>query len=350
MATGTQDYYDILGVPKSASGEEIKRAYRKLAIKWHPDRNKGCKEAEERFKQINEAYEVLSDPSKRAKYDKYGEHWKEADAYEAAGIDPNAAYRWSTGPAGAYQTFAYGNKTDFAGFEGIEDLFGSFFGGMRSSRRHTAPQRGEDVAGELHLTLAEAFHGCKRSVQLRLPSRCSACRGAGHRDGRLCNNCQGQGETLTTKRLDVTVPAGVHEGSKIRLRGQGTAGSAGGPSGDLLISIHLESHPVFRIVGTNVELDLPVAPWELALGGQVDVPTLTGSARVKIPAGSPNGRVIRLRGMGWPAGKGKKGNMLVRLVASVPGPINARQRQAYETMRDAFPKGVREEWQKRARL
>jgi molecular chaperone DnaJ len=352
MATtpNTGDYYDILGVPRTASTEDIKRAYRKLAIKWHPDRNKGSKEAEDRFKQVNEAHEVLSDPSTRAKYDQYGARWKQAEAYEAAGIHPNAAYRWCTEPGRSYQTYEYGNGRNFAGFEGIDDLFGGFFGGMRSSSRRTSPRRGEDVGGELHLTLAEALHGCKRTVQLRLPGACAACGGAGHHNGRLCSSCEGQGEILITKQLEVTVPAGVREGSTIRLRGQGTAGGAGGVSGDLLISVHLKPHPVFRVVGGDVELDLPVAPWELALGAEVDVPTLTGSARVKIPAGSPNGRVIRLRGIGWPASKGGRGNLLVRLIASVPNPSNDCQRQAYRAMRDAFPRSVRQDWWQRAHL
>lgn len=348
--TTTKDYYDVLGVTRKANAEEIKRAYRKLASKWHPDRNKGSKESEERFKKINEAYEVLSDPASRAKYDKYGERWKEADAYEAAGIDPNAAYRWSAEPGVSYQSHPYASPGDFEGFESVEDLFGSFFGGVRGSKQRPQPQRGEDVAGELHLTLAEALHGCKRTVQLQLPSSCATCSGAGHANGRICTACRGQGETLMTKQLEVNVPAGVREGSKIRLRGQGTAGSAGGAAGDLLISVRLSRHPVFRVVGKDVELDLPVAPWELALGAQVDVPTLTGSARVTIPAGSPNGRVIRLRGMGWPAGRGSRGNMLVRLVASVPSPTNDRQREAYGKMREASPRSVREEWEKRAKL
>ena len=325
MAVMTQDYYEVLGVPRSASPEEIKRAYRQRAKKWHPDRNKGSDTAEEEFKRICEANDVLRDPAKRAKYDKYGEHWKQAEAYEAAGIDPDAGERWSSESGNGYRVYV-----DRGGFDdthcvgGLDDIFGDLFGHSGRQRTPAGAIQGEDVVGELHLTLGEAFRGCTKSIQLQVPKSCSSCGGAGHSHGQLCRTCAGHGECLTRRQLDVMVPPGVRLGSKIRLGGQGTSGHAGGRSGDLLITVQLHPHPVFRIAGHDVELDLPVAPWELALGATVDVPTLEGSASMQIPTGTPNGRVVRLRGLGWPKRDGNRGNMLVRLVAAVPSPENEK--------------------------
>ncbi len=352
MPTMATDYYEVLGVPKTATADEIKRAYRKLAIKWHPDRNKS-EEAAERFTQINEAYEVLSDPKKRAKYDKYGEHWKQADAYEAAGVDPNAGVRWGAGPEGGYRVHVGrggpGAAGGFGGFHDFEDLFGDMFGGFgHAAARPQRPRRGEDIAGELFLTLGEALRGCQKSVQVQVPAPCPACggTGAGNAGREVCRNCGGQGQVIRRKQIDVKVPAGVREGSRIRLSGQGTPGPAG--SGDLYISVRLHPHPVFRVIGDNVELDLPVAPWELALGATIDVPTVTGKASVKVPTNSPNGRVIRLRGLGWPKVKGARGHMLVRLVAAVPPANTDAQREAYRSLADSFGRSVRADWEKRA--
>lgn len=359
MPVTVTDYYDILGVSRTASADEIKRAYRRLALKWHPDRNKDDPEAEQRFKRLNEAYEVLRDPATRAKYDKYGEHWRQADAYEAAGIDPNAGVHWSTSPGGSQRVYVRRGRSDPAGatgfedlegFSDFEDLFGGMFGGYGRRSKYARPQRGQDVAGELHLTLKEALHGCKKTVQLQVPEPCATCHGAGHAGGQVCRTCGGSGEVLERKQFEVAVPPGVRPGSKIRLGGQGLRGSAGGTHGDLLITLQFQPHPVFRVVGDDVELDLPVAPWELALGARVDVPTLDGTATVQVPAGSSNGRVIRLRGLGWPRKDGSKGNMLVRLVTAVPAVKNERQKRAYRELASAFGESVRREWEKRAKL
>ncbi len=353
MAANVLDYYEVLGVSRSASTDEIKRAYRKLAKKWHPDRNKGSKEAEEKFKAIGEAYEVLTDPDKRAKYDKYGENWRQAEAYEAAGVDPNAGVRWSSGPGGAYRVHFGGGPEDFGGFGDIGSIFEEFFGGGGSRKRQARrPQRkrGQDIGGEIQLTLREALHGCTKTVQVQTTEPCATCNGSGHQQGQICRMCNGTGEVLQRKVIDVKVPAGVRNGSTIRLSGQGTAGKQGGSSGDLLITVRFLPHPIFRTDGDDVELDLPVAPWELALGAKVDVPTLTGTVTVTIPENSRNGRVIRLRGLGWPKKDGSKGNLLVRLMAAVPPAKNKQQRDAYEKLSEAFDKSVRAEWQKGATL
>lgn len=346
MSTSVADYYEILGVPRTASAEEIKRAYRRLAKKWHPDRNRDNPEAEERFKKVSEAHDVLRDKDKRAKYDKYGDDWKQADAYEAAGIDPDAGVRWSTGPGGGYRVHV--NRGGFDRVGGIDDILGDVFGGFGSARRRSAPRRGQDVGGELYLTLREALRGCRKTIQLQVPEPCPSCGGSGYAGNGPCRRCGGNGEILQRKHLEVKVPTGVRPGSKIRLGGQGTAGSAGGQRGDLLVTVLLHPHPVFRVAGDDVEVDLPVAPWELALGATVDVPTLEATATVRIPAGTPNGRVIRLRGLGWPKKGGGKGNMLLRLVAAVPSAENDQQRKAYEALSGAYDKSVRAEWQKRA--
>ena len=341
MTTTTVDYYKILGVARTASADEIKRAYRRLAKKWHPDRNPNNAQAEEHFKEVSEAYDVLRDPAKRDKYDKYGDQWKQAEAYEAAGIDPSAGVRWHTDPNGGYRVHVrrggFGDASGFGGSERLEDIFGDAFGGFTRSQRQRTQRRGENVAGDLFLTLGEALHGCKKSIQLQVPEPCSSCGSAGHLAGQLCRHCDGTGQVLKRRRLDVKVPVGVRPGSKIRLGGQGAAGIAGGPSGDLLVTIQLHPHPVFRVIGDDVELDLPVAPWELALGATIEVPTLTGKVSVKIPAQSPNGRVIRLRGLGWPKpGGANKGNMLVRLVAAVPAAETPRQQEAYRRLSETF--------------
>ena len=349
MPTQEKDFYEVLGVSRSATAEEIKRAYRKQAKKWHPDRNKGSKEAEQRFKEIHQAYKVLSTAESRSKYDKYGDEWEKAGTYEAAGAGPGSSFRWGDFPGGSRRVYTYTKgSSGFDTADPFADVIGDLFGHMKGTG--SRPARGADVAGELHLTLREALHGCKKSLQVRLPEACGACHGAGHVGPQLCNSCQGSGEFLRSRKLEVTVPPGVVEGSKIRLRGQGTKSPSGGQAGNLMISVRLEPHPVFRLAGSDVELDLPIAPWELALGAEVEVPTLTGTAELEVPAGSPNGRVLRLRGLGWPRKDGTKGDLLVRATAVVPAPANEKQKQAYRNLAGAFGSAVRPDWQTKARL
>jgi curved DNA-binding protein len=349
MQTQAKDFYEVLGVSRSAKPEEIKRAYRKLAKKWHPDCNKGSKEAEERFKGIHQVYKVLSDAESRAKYDKYGEEWEKAEAHEAADAGPGSSFRWEDLPGGSRRVYTHTQgSSGFDTADPFADVIGDLFGHMRGPG--SGRTRGADVAGELHLTLQEALHGCKKSLQVRLPEACGACHGSGHSGPQLCGRCQGGGEVLQARKLEVTVPPGVMEGSKIRLRGQGAKGSAGKRAGDLMISIRLESHPIFRLTSCNVELDLPLAPWELALGAEVEVPTLTGTVKLKVPEGSSNGRILRLRGLGWPRKEKTKGDLLVRVTAVVPAPEDETQKEAYRSLAGAFGRSVRAEWQAKAGL
>ena len=350
MTTSLIDYYETLGVPRTATAEEIKRAYRRLAKKWHPDRNKGSKEAEERFKQVQEAYEVLSDPDKRAKYDKYGQNWEQAEAYEAAGVDPGAGFRWSSTPGGPDMGSQFGGRPrGFGGFVDLSDMLRGIFESDIGAPTARRPIR-RDIKGDLALSLAEALHGCQKGVRLQTQDPCEQCHGAGHVGSQTCQTCQGRGGILRARELDIRVPPGVGEGTTIRLAGQGAGAGSAGPAGDLLITIHLKPHPVFRVVAYDIELDLPVAPWELTLGAKVDVPTLTGTATLTIPAGTPNGRVMRLSGLGWPKKDGSKGDLLVRLIAAVPTPQNDKQREAYQQLAEVFDADIRSEWRGMAKL
>src|ERR1700730_4672995 len=265
MAVKFKDYYDVLGVSRSATEDEIRKEYRKLARKHHPDVNPGDKSAEERFKDINEAYEVLSDAEKRKRYDQLGANWE-------AGAD-------FTPPPGArnggLDFTSFGNA--FGGARGasdFSDFFESLFGG-RGARRTRADFRmpAQDIEAEISLTLEEAHRGVKRNITLQSP-------GMDH-----------------MKSLEVTIPPGVREGTVIRLAGQGEPGTNGGPPGDLYLHVRIEPHPLFEIVGdADVQIEFPVAPWEAALGAKVTVPTLDGTVEMKIPAGTQGGKRLRLRG------------------------------------------------------
>ena len=341
MTTAARDYYDVLGVSRTADAKGIKRAYRKLAIKWHPDRNK-APEASERFKEVAGAYRVLSDLKKRAQYDKYGHDWEHAEAYEAAGFDPRAGGQDERTHRVYY---AHDDPNEVGAFADVRELFEQAF----RQRARTSSVEPRNVTGKLSVSLGEAFNGCRRGLRLQVPEPCQTCRGAGHFGGRPCERCGGAGAQKRAREINVRVPPGVRDGSIIRLAGQGVAGYQGEPPGDLLITIHVEPHPVFRIAGDNVKLDLPVTPWELTLGATVDVPVVTGSASLRIPAGTSNERTLRLRRQGWPKRDGTRGDLLVRLVASVPQAETDEQRAAYQRLAELFPADVRAKWRKQAK-
>ncbi len=306
-----RDFYQALGVSRTASQDEIQQAYRKLARKHHPDVNKDP-EAEERFKEINEAYSVLSDPKTRARYDRFGEDFRkvhedwEERVGAGAGAGPGGGFRARrTAGAGGPRVRYTGFGDDF-GAEGIdvEDLFGSFFGAGGAPGR--VP--GADQEAELPLTVEEAYRGGRRTVTLA-------------------------GPTGQPRRYEVDVPPGVTDGQRIRLAGEGGRGSNDAPAGDLYLRVRIQPHPRFRLDGRDVYVQLPVTPWEAALGATVPVPTPAGgTAKVTVPAGSSSGRRLRLRGEGMPNPRGADGNLYAELRIMVPPKLSDRERELFEEL------------------
>lgn len=296
MAVGFRDYYEVLGVPRSASDEEIRSAYRKLAREYHPDVNSDPG-AEDRFKEVSEAYEVLRDPEKREKYERLGANWK-------AGEDVSGASGF-TGASGFGDGFAGGDGQGFADGAGFSDFFESFFGGRRgaSGGFEGFSMRGGDQEATIEVTLEEAARGGKKKISLA--------------DGR---------------DFEVRIPPGVRDGQKIRLAGQGGEGASGGPAGDLYLRVRIKRHPRFRREDDDLVVEVPVAPWEAALGATVPVPTLDGSAKVKVPAGSSSGRRLRLRGEGMPGPGGRKGDLYASVRIVVPKTLEKRERELFEEL------------------
>jgi curved DNA-binding protein len=328
MAVKFRDYYEVLGVQRSASEADIKKAYRKLARKHHPDVNPGDKSAEEKFKELNEAYEVLSDPEKRKRYDELGANWK-------SGADFNP-------PPGWEQTGGFGDLRDIfgaggRGATGFSDFFETLFGGAGGARGPRAGPgfavRGQDVEAELPLTLDQAHHGTTRGISLQSGEICPECHGSGQVGGNICKTCRGAGMVSRPRSLEVSVPAGVRDGSVIRLAGQGEPGSNAGPPGDLFLHVRLEPHPIFTIVGEDdVQAELPVAPWESALGAKVSVPTLNGPVEMTIPPGSQGGRRLRLRGQGLNKRRGGRGDEYVRLKIVIPPKLTPEEKELFEKL------------------
>jgi molecular chaperone DnaJ len=325
----TKNYYDILGVARSASEKEVRQAYRKLARKHHPDVNPGDKGAEQRFKEINRAYEVLSDAEKRRKYDRYGDQWEQAEAFEKA--------RQTGGGEGAWfsQTFDLGDLFGGGGSGGLGDILGSFMG-----RR--GPMRGQNVEYADEVTLEEAYSGATRLLQLHGEEPCQTCGGSGRIAGAVCHACQGAGHALKLKRLEVKIPAGVRDGSRVRIAGEGRPGAGGGPRGDLHVVVRVRPHPRFERRGDHLQTDVPVPLEDAVLGGEVEVQTLSGkNVALKIPPLTQNGRVFRLAGLGMPKlaergdAKAAKGNgdLLARVRVVLPQELSDRERELFEQLR-----------------
>jgi molecular chaperone DnaJ len=341
-----RDYYEVLGVAPQAGEVEIKKAFRSLAMQYHPDKNHGNKEAEERFKEINEAYAVLSDPDKRAHYDRFG-------------VAPGTA------PGGGFD----------AGFGSLfEDIFENFLGGGRGGRR-TRAARGEDLQYELKLTLEETAVGLETKIQIPRLETCATCSGTGaepgtrkvtcemcggrgevrmshgiltvarpcpkcHGEGHInrspCKDCRGEGRQRAEKLLGVKIPAGIDDGMQLRLTGEGSGGLNGGPPGDLYVLVRLREHAMFTRDGSDLYCDLPVSFANLALGADVEVPVLGGTATLKVPAGSQPHQLLRLRGKGMPRLRERgHGDAVYRLVLEVPHKLNAKQREALEAFEAA---------------
>jgi curved DNA-binding protein len=316
--TSKRDYYEILGVPRTANEKELKAAYRKLARKYHPDLNPGNKNAEERFKEISEANDVLSDPEKRRRYDALGANWK-----------PGMDFTPPSGGAGGYRVNVEdlndlfgrrGGSGGGGGFGGFSDFFETLFGAQRGGGPgFGGAARGGDAESEVAVSLEEAHGGASRSVRIPLEEPCSECRGTGRKDGRACSVCGGAGVRTRLETFTVNIPRGVKDGSVVRVSGKGGAGYGGGGRGDLYIRVRIAPHPRFRLrPDGDVDVDLPIAPWEAVLGTEVEVPTLDGPIRMRIPPRSQGDRRLRLRGKGPAHPGGGRGDQYVRLKVVVP--------------------------------
>ena len=311
MAVQFRDYYETLGVSKTANEDEIRSAFRKLARKYHPDVAKDKKTAEEKFKQINEAYEVLSDPEKRRKYDQLGENWN-----QPGGFQPPP--QWGAGqPGGGFHRGSGENggvEFEFGG-TGFSDFFEAFFGGGRGrsafggfGQRETMAERGSDVEADIMVTLEEALHGSTRQVSLR------------------------RAGSTKTETYQVRIPRGVREGQRIRLAGQGEASDRGGKSGDLFLRVRLARHPDFSVEGSDLVHEVKIAPWQAVLGDQLIVPTLEGNARLKLPSGTQGGQRFRLRERGLPGVSGQRGDLYVVVQIALPKKLTEREREIWEQL------------------
>ncbi|MBV8490161.1 MAG: DnaJ domain-containing protein [Candidatus Eremiobacteraeota bacterium] len=328
-----KDYYTVLGVPKGAAEKDIKSAYRKLARKWHPDQNpENVKEAEKRFQEISEAYEVLGDPEKRKKYDMLGPNWQQA----AQQAEQQRRYRTT-------QDFDFGNfgpgpgGAPGAGPSGFSDFFDMFFSGIgkRQTSQTTAgfSRRGQDLETTIELGLRDVYDGGKKAVSLQVEDLCSRCHGTGTENGRLCTQCHGTGHVLMTKKFEVSIPKGIGDGQRIRLASQGGAGVSGGPSGDLFLIVKLQDDPTYKRKGDDLYVDLPVSIYDLLLGGDVKVPTLSGQVAMTIPEGTQNNRLLRLSGKGMPKVKGGgNGDQYVRLIGQLPQNLNDKERKLFREL------------------
>ncbi|WP_447979530.1 DnaJ C-terminal domain-containing protein [Candidatus Nitrospira bockiana] len=336
MPTTERDYYAVLGLSRTATQEDIKKAYRRLARQYHPDLHGGPKKAEmeKKFKELNEAHEVLGDPEKRKKYDRYGHRWQEAEAYERA--------REQAGATGARTGFGTGGFDWREGFAGGESQdFGDFFENLfrRGGRARAGSSpfegfaiQGEDLETTARLTLREVLTGVTRRVQLSEPVPCPACGGSGQLRGRPCPTCRGTGSRTETRTIDVKIPAGVQDGTRVRVPGKGAPGQNGGKPGDLYLQVQIEPHPVFQRQGSDIHVAVPVWPWEAALGAEVLAPTLTDPVRVKVPPGSRAGAKLRLRGKGLPTASGGHGDLFVTLQVVMPASFTDEERKLYEQL------------------
>jgi molecular chaperone DnaJ len=342
-----RDYYEVLDIPRGASDQEIKSAYRRLAIKYHPDRNSGDRDAEEKFKEAAEAYSVLSDPDKRMRYDRFGHSGLQGGGF--SGFDPNI----------------FADFGDILGeFFGIGDIFGS--------RRRSGPERGADLRYDLRIAFREAAFGLKTKIKIprqescpecagkgtakgKSPVTCSFCHGTGqvryqqgffsisrtcgqcNGAGRVirdpCPACRGQGRVRNEKVLEIKIPAGVDNGARLRIQGEGEAGAHGGPAGDLYVVIYVEEHPFFQRQGNNLYCQVPIGVTQAVLGGEITVPTLDGEEKLSVPEGTQSGTVFRLRNKGIVSlGERGRGDMFVTVNVVIPTKLNKEQRQLFERL------------------
>ncbi len=362
MPEQKRDFYEVLGVSKGASDDELKKAYRKLVKQYHPDLNPGDKTAEAKLKEINEAYEILSDKDKRAKYDQFGH----------AGVDPNFG-------AGGFNGDFGGFGFDFGGFDLGDILFGSGFGGG-SSRSRTGPIKGERLRASVTISFEEAASGCEKEISVTRMEQCDDCKGSGCAPGTTaevcpdcrgsgqvriqrgggplsftttaacpkcggsgkiihspCKSCNGVGSVRRQRKITVNIPAGIDNGQAVSLRGQGSAGKNGGPAGDLLISVTVRPHPQFKRDGSDLYLDQPVTFLQAALGAELEIPSIDGKLKWTLPAGTQPGTVFRLRGKGMPSVNGRgRGDQYVNVSVKVPTSLNNEQKEALRSFGQAM--------------
>jgi molecular chaperone DnaJ len=345
-----RDYYDVLGVAKNAGDNQIKSAYRKLALQYHPDRNQGNKEAEEKFKEAAEAYAILSDSEKRSRYDRFGHAGVSS---QAGGFDPST-------------------------FAGFEDIFGGIFGDFFGGGRRGGPERGSDLRYDLEITFEESAKGVETSIQIprleicetcsgtgaaegtspttcpqchgrgqqrfqqgffTVARTCTRCRGTGRVIAKPCPTCKGEGRAVRERKLTVKVPPGIADGQRLRISGEGEGGPGGGPSGDLYVFIEVAPHSFFRREGNNLSCEIPLNFTTLALGGVIDIPTLDGHESYKVPEGTQSGTTFRLRGKGMPDVSGRgRGDLFFTVQAVTPKKLTKEQRTLLEQLNKALPK------------
>ena len=321
-----KDYYQILGVSRSATEKEIKSAYRKLARKHHPDVNPGNAGAEEQFKNISEAYDVLSDAEKRKKYDQFG-HLGDAWKHAGEGGFPGG------GQPGGAQWHSYGNPQDM-GID-LEDLLGGMFSGQGRGgfRRQRMAAKGEDLQYEVEITLEEAYHGAERAISLAVHEACPTCQGTGAVNNRACPTCGGSGMVERPQTLTVKIPHGVHDGAKIRLAGKGGPGIHGGPAGDLYLIPRILPHARFERKGDDLYTEIPVSFPDAALGADVQVPSMSGPLTAHVPEGTSSGQSLRLRGKGMPKlHGGGHGDLYAKIRVTVPKSLSPHERELIEEL------------------
>jgi curved DNA-binding protein len=329
MAVEYRDYYRTLGVSRQASAEEIRKAFRKLARETHPDVAGNQPNAESRFKEINEAYEVLGDPDKRRKYDALGSHWQPGAEFRPP---PGWASTW-TGKSAAGQghnfEFQFGH-TGFSDF--FEQLFGSMAGAGFDPGRRTGysekpfGERGTDIESELVVSLHEVVHGSARRLTLQRSVSCQQCYGTGKVNSEICPACRGSGEIMQREKRQVRIPPGIREGQRLRLSGQGERGTAQAPAGDLLLRVRYAKHPDFQVQGDHLVHELAIAPWDAVLGANVVAPALESNISIKIPAGAQNGQRLRVRGHGLPLQNGERGDLHIAIKIQLPQKLTERER------------------------
>jgi molecular chaperone DnaJ len=350
VAVTYKDYYKTLGIPKTADAKAIKQAYRKLARKYHPDQNPGNAASAERFKEINEAHEVLSDPEKRQRYDTLGPDWAR---YAEAGPGGFGARPGGPGPGG--HRVHVDQSGDLGGFS---EFFRTIFGdlGARGSpfegvefedrgpfRPGGRGRRGGDLEAEVEITLEEAYTGARRAIEFQQLEPCATCRGSGRQGKAVCATCGGSGQVPQSHRVEVKIPAGVRDGSRVRAAGEGGAGAGGGTRGDLYLRVRVAPHPLFERREDDVHVELPIAVWEAALGAEVEVPTLRGKVSMKIPPETSSGRTFRLPGYGLPHVKGGgRGDQYVRVRLVLPRDLTAQERAVFEQLRGLRRESPRE--------